>query len=562
MVGRVGRRLAPNGEERQVDEAGPPLLEHRAVAGDMIRHLAARFGDHDLAVLGDLRLTYAEAERRSAALARGLLASGVGKGSRLGLLAPNGPDWIVAWLAGARIGAVVSLLNTYSPAPELDWALRHSDTAVLLTAAEHLGHSHLDRVEGAVDGLASSDHEQIRTPSHPYLRSVWVLGPCDRAWAGSVEDLASRADGIDEDLLRAVEAQVDPADPMVVVYSSGSTSDPKGAVHSQGAVVRHGANLSRFRPLEEGDRIYTPMPLFWVGGLSFALIRSMHAGATLVMEERFEPGATLALLERERVTHVLGWPHMGPALMGHPDFASRDLSSLRGGSLPELLPPERRPADPGLLAGSLGMTETLGPHLIDREGEVLPESKRGSFGRSVPGVEHRIVGEDGVDVGPGEHGEIWVRGYSLMLGLHKRERAEVFTPDGWYRTGDGAHCDQDGHVYFTGRLGDLIKSAGMNISPREVEAVLDGLDEVVRSIVVGIPAGARGEDVAAAVVVRSAVDPGELLARAKEHLSAYKVPRHLAVFTDDDQLPWLDSGKVDRRGVAELLAKRAGRRED
>jgi acyl-CoA synthetase (AMP-forming)/AMP-acid ligase II len=544
-----------------VDEAGPPPLEHRAVAGELIRHLAARHGGRDLAVLGDARLTYEDAERRSAALARGLLASGAGKGTRVGLLAPNGPDWIVAWLAGARIGAVVSLLNTYSPARELDWALRHSDTAVLLTPAEHLGHSHLDRLEGAVDGLASSTHEQIRTPSHPYLRSVWVLGASDRRWAGPVGDLVARADGADEELLRAVEQQVEPADPMVVVYSSGSTSDPKGAVHAHGAVVRHGANLSRFRPLEEGDRVYTPMPLFWVGGLSFALIRAMHAGATLVMEERFEPGATLALLERERITHVLGWPHMGPALTGHPDFATRDLSSLRGGSLPELLPPERRPADSGLLAGSLGMTETLGPHLIDREGDVLPESKRGSFGRSVPGLEHRIVGEDGTEVEPGEHGEIWVRGYSLMLGLHKKERAEVFTPDGWYRTGDGARRDEDGHVYFTGRLGDLIKSAGTNISPREVEAVLDGFEEVLRAVVVGIPAGARGEDVAAAVVVRSAVDPGELLARAKEHLSAYKVPRHLAVFTDDDQLPWLDSGKVDRRGVAELLARRAGRSE-
>lgn len=543
--------------EAPAPELGPPTLPVPAVAGAVIRHLAQLHGDRELVVLGAQRVTYTEVERRSAALAKGLLASGVGKGTRVGLLAPNGPDWVVAWLAATRVGAVACLLNTYSPARELDWLLRHSDAAVLLATASHLGHSHLDRLEGAVTGLVDATHERIRSTSHPYLRSIWVLGTCDRPWAGPVEDLLGCAEQIPEELLVAVEAQVHPADPMVVVYSSGSTSDPKGAIHAHGPVLRHGLNLSRFRPLQPGDRVYTPMPLFWVGGLSFALVRALHAGATLVMEDRFDPPATLELLERERVTHVLGWPHMGPALTEHPDFADRDLSCLRGGSLPELLPPDRRPADPGLLAGSLGMTETLGPHLIDHEGHVLPESKRGSFGRSVPGMEHRIVDENGRELPPGAHGEIWVRGYSLMLGLHKREREEVFTPDGWYRTGDGGRRDEDGHLYFTGRLGDMIKSAGTNVSPREVEAVLESFDEVSRAVVVGIPAGARGEDVAAAVVVRTAVAPEDLLARAKEQLAAYKVPRHLMTLDDDDELPWLDSGKVDRRGVTAMLTERA-----
>jgi acyl-CoA synthetase (AMP-forming)/AMP-acid ligase II len=172
-------------------------------------------------------------------------------------------------------------------------------------------------------------------------------------------------------------------------------------------------------------------------------------------------------------------------------------------------------------------------------------------------MEHRIVDEDGREVPPGGHGEIWVRGYSLMLGLHKREREEVFTPDGWYPTGDGGRRDEDGHLYFTGRLGDMIKSAGTNVSPREVEAVLESFDEVSRAVVVGIPAGARGEDVAAAVVVRTAVTPEDLLARAKEQLAAYKVPRRLITLDDDDELPWLDSGKVDRRGVTAMLTERA-----
>lgn len=546
-------------------DAGALPSEVRPVAGDLVRHLGAAHGDRALAVLDDRVLTYADADRRSASLARGLLASGVGKGTRVGLLGPNGPGWIVAWLAAARIGAVVTLLNTYAPPRELGWALRHSDTAVLLTARSHLGHDYPERLLATVDGLADQRHGHVHAVSHPYLRSIWLLadgGPAGHPWAGAGDDLAARAGEVDDDLLLAVEAEVAPADPMVVVYSSGSTAEPKGAIHTQGAVLRHGRDLSRFRPLRAGDRVYTPMPFFWVGGLSFALVRALHAGAALILEERFEPGATLALLERERVTHVLGWPHLGPALTGHPDFGRRDLSSLRGGSLVELLPPELRPTDPGLVAGSLGMTETLGPHLIDDEGRVLPEAQRGSFGRTVPGLGHRVVDEKGEDVAPGEAGELWVRGPSLMAGLHKRERADVFTPDGWYRTGDGGRFDADGHFFFTGRMGDLIKSAGMNVSPLEVEQLLLDQAEVTRAVVVGIPAGDRGEDVAAAVVVR---DPGpdhgagpvtadELTARLRAGLSAYKVPRHLVVLTDDDQLPWLDSGKVDRRTLATRLA--------
>jgi acyl-CoA synthetase (AMP-forming)/AMP-acid ligase II len=237
---------------------------------------------------------------------------------------------------------------------------------------------------------------------------------------------------------------------------------------------------------------------------------------------------------------------MGPALTGHPDFPRRDLSSLRGGALLDLLPPDRRPADPGLVAGSLGMTETLGPHLVDHEGADLKEDQRGSFGRPVPGMEHQVV-----------DGELWVRGGSVMAGLHKREREDVFTPDGWYRTGDAGHFDDDGHFFFTGRMGDLVKSAGTNVSPREVEVALEAEPEVTRAVVVGIPAGSRGEDVAAAVVARH-VTAADLAARLRETLSSYKVPRHLVVLADDDELPWLDSGKVDRRALAERLSGGAG----
>jgi acyl-CoA synthetase (AMP-forming)/AMP-acid ligase II len=160
----------------------------------------------------------------------------------------------------------------------------------------------------------------------------------------------------------------------------------------------------------------------------------------------------------------------------------------------------------------------------------------------------------------GSVGEVWLRGYSLMLGFHKRERADTFTPDGWYRTGDAGRFDEDDHFYFTGRMGDLIKTSGMNVTPREVEEVLEAIPEVVLAFVAGIDHPVRGQDVVALVALRPGQSLDEETARAKvkEQIANYKVPRHIAVFADQNQLPWLDSGKLDRRQVTAMLAERFG----
>jgi acyl-CoA synthetase (AMP-forming)/AMP-acid ligase II len=284
----------------------------------------------------------------------------------------------------------------------------------------------------------------------------------------------------------------------------------------------------------------------------------MHLGATLLCEDRFEPGETLALLERERATVVMGWPHFAKALAEHPSFPERDLSSIRTGNLYDVLPEDRRVPDPELRSNSLGMTESCGPHTFDRMDIDLPESLRGSFGRSVDGVSHKVVDpETGAPIGPNEPGEIYVRGYSLMQGLYKREREEVFEPDGYYRTGDGGRFDAEGHLYFEGRLGELIKTAGANVTPREVELVLEGLDGVREAFVVGVSHPDRGENVAATVVLAEGVqaDSDSLRASLKRELSAYKLPRHWWL-ADSEDLPMTDSGKIDKRRLRDTLESR------
>jgi len=536
----------------------PSFPAYRATAGEFVRALAERFGDATLAVLGDERLRYRELEQRSGGLARALLASGVSKGTRIGLLAPNRPDWIVCLLAAARIGAVVSLLNTYWKARELAWVLRHADVELLLTIDTHLGHDHLARLADALPELATQPHEAIRIASHPHLRAVWSLRASDRPWCGRLRDLAARGGETSDAFLAAVEAAVDPSDPLLVAYSSGSTADPKGAIHSHATVVRHPHNLLQFRDFGAGDVLYSPMPVFWVGGLVFNLLCGMHAGATIVFEDAFEPGATLALLERERVTHVFGWPHVSKALREHPTFAARDLSAVRDSPGEGLWPPR---AGAWERAQSLGMTETFGPHTIQDVGLRPAGEVRGSYGYSVPGVEHRIVDpQTGEALPAGRFGELCVRGYCLMLGLHKRERSDVFDPDGWYHTGDAGHFDADGHFVFRGRLGNQIKTSGMLVTPREVELVLESFAEVAAAYVVGVPHPDRGEDVVAAVVLKpgAVADAQTLRARVKAELSSYKVPRHLALFPDATALPWLATGKVDLRALARQLAQAIG----
>ena len=442
-------------------------------ADRFVRHLAEKWGAKEVVVLGERSLSYLGLEAESRRLARALLASGVGPGSRVALLAPNGPEWVVAWLAAARVGALVALLNTFHKARELGWALAHCQAEVLLATGRYLSHDYGARLEQAVPGLTDQEQEALSCGTHPSLRAVWMWGETasELPWAASVDGLLGRVEQVPDEEFDAAAGAVDPQDPMVVIYTSGSTSEPKGVVHSQASVVVHPFNLLQFRNLTASDVLYTPMPLFWVGGLSYTLVSAMHAGATVLFEERFEPGATLDLIERRRATHVIGWPHTAKALVEHPTFAGRDLSSIRGGSFDDLLPAHLRVSDPARRATSLGMTESLGPHSIEPLHVELPEGKEGSFGRSVPGIEHRIVDPDtGAELPAGETGEIWIRGYSLMLGLLGRNPAEVFEPGGWYRTGDSGRLDSDGHLYFEGRMGAVIKAAGTNVAPREVGA--------------------------------------------------------------------------------------------
>ena len=529
----------------------------------MARAGARRFGDRLLILRAEQRLSYQEADLVSAGLARSLIASGLGKGSRVGILLPNGPDWVVSWLAAARIGATVIPLSTFYTEPELAWVMRHADVQTLFTLSTYQGNDYLAHLETHAVGLAGQPAGFLAVPELPALRAVytWDAPEVERSWVEPAREISpgSRGpDAVDPALLEAIEQAVTPADPMTVIYSSGSSGQPKGAVHSHGAVIRQASYLSSLRSLGPDDRIYSPMPFFWVGGFVYTLVSAMVRGSGILCDVAFDAGATLALLEREHATVVDGFPQHEKAMCEHQSFLSRDLSSVRAGSLAALLPERLRPKDPELRSNSLGMTETCAAHAADRSDVDLPESSRGSFGKPVPGVQHKIVDpETGQPLAPGVEGEICVRGRSLLQALYKVEREETFDSDGYYHTGDAGYFNSDGVLFFSGRLGEMIKTGGANVTPSEVEGVLESFPEVELALVVGVPDPVRGQNVAAAVVpVRgAALEAKELHARLRPALSTFKVPRHLFLL-QRDELPLTDTGKVDKRTLSLELAER------
>jgi acyl-CoA synthetase (AMP-forming)/AMP-acid ligase II len=515
--------------------------------------LARRRADPDalLLVTDDERLTYREADERSLELAGSLLAQGVGKGTRVGILFPNSAQWVICWLAVTRIGGLSVPLSTFAPGGELARVLRHTDVQRLLVGRSMAGRDLTERLESGIAGLTGSA-PGLALAALPHLRSIHVWPELDRSWVSRWP----AADGLPVEVVREAESEVRPADELVVVSTSGSTALPKSVVHSHGSLVRHAYVLARNRGVAATDRIYSPMPFFWVGGLTMVVLQALAVGAAVIAQDVFEAGSTLRLLERERATFISCWPQASRAMADHPDFALRDLSSVRGGTLVEALPPGSRTEEPDLMPNLLGMTETGGPHTMpELPDRPLPARLRGSFGIALPGVQHRIVDATGQALPPGQDGEIQVRGLVLMDRLYKHERHEVFTEDGWYATGDRGWFDPDGHLRFTGRGTAMIKTAGSNVSPAEVEAGLRALPEVLHAFVVGLPHPVREQEVAAVVVLRqgAALSREDLLRRAREQLASYKVPTVVRIVAED-LVPMMPTGKVDYVRVLALLS--------
>ncbi len=409
---------------------------------EVLRHQARMRGNHPLLVCDRDRISYAEAAHRSAELARGLIALGAGKGTHVGLLHPNGTEFLIGMLAAARIGAVVVPFSTFATARELREQLVNGDVEILLSDSSFRSHDYVARLAEVLAVPEVDSSEPLFVPAVPQLRRVAVNSGC-------MDQLAEAA------LLQALEDDVDGSDPLAIIYTSGSTSTPKGVVHTHAALLGHQRNLNKIRGLSADDKLFCNSPFFWVGGFAFGLLATLVAGSTLICSNATSAAETLDLLEAEKPTMTNGFAAGIAHLAADPSFAARDLSSLQRGNLYPIMAPAARPSDPELRHNMLGLTEAGSVVLISGDESDQPERRRGSFGKPAPGFQTKIVDADSDGVG-----ELCIRGPFVMQGYHKRSREECFDDDGWFHTGDLVRADDDGFVYFVGRLSAMIKTAG------------------------------------------------------------------------------------------------------
>jgi acyl-CoA synthetase (AMP-forming)/AMP-acid ligase II len=484
--------------------------------GNVLQQQAQARADHPFLVCDAERLTYAEADRRSAQLARGLIALGAGKGTHVGLLYPNGVAFVVGMLAAARIGAVVIPFSTFATAPELATQLVDSDTEILLAAASFRTHDYRARL-AEVQGTA------------PLLRHVLIESePREKA---------------DETLLEAMGNDVDDSDVLAIIYTSGSTSAPKGAVHTHASLLGHQKVLNEIRGLTATDKLFCSSPFFWIGGIAFAVLATLLAGSTLVCSNAADAGETLDLLEAEKPTMTNGFVAGIAPLASHPSLPNRNLSSMRRGNLYPIMAPDVRPADPELRHTMLGMTEAGSVITISEDESDQPEHRRGSFGMPAPGFETKIVDD-----------ELCIRGPFVMQRYYKRSREECFDADGWFHTGDLVRTDADGFVYFIGRRGAMIKTAGANVAPAEVEKAIAKVTGGTVAHVIGLPDPERGQLVAAVIALGDGAEFDEATVREqlKAELSAYKIPKRFAA-VPRSEIPLLSSGKVDLAALQKVF---------
>lgn len=530
---------------------------------ELLTERARTLGNVTAIVSDDDAIGFDELDVRTFDRARRFVAAGMTRGTRVGLLAPNGIDWAVTALAVMRIGAVLVPLSTLLKPPELEAQLAVSAVAVLIATEEHRGRRYLDELDAHRRGLVSMGTRTARHPALPNLRRVWRCDALPEAPAP-------------EALVAALEAGVRPAHDLAVIFTSGSRGAPKGVIHTHGNAIRATAAGLPVRCIGTGDRLYIPMPFFWMGGFGSGLLSMLVGGATLLTETDPTPASTIRFLERERATLFRGWPDQAAKIAAEPSFASADLRALRAGSLDPVLPPELR-ARPGARANLFGMTETFGPYCGSQLDTDLPAAAEGSCGRPFGAIEVRIVDADapalrdgrdgrdavGVDDAPlaaGESGEIEVRGPNVMRGICGRLRSEVFTRDGWYPTGDLGRLDDAGYLFSEGRADDMFKVSGATVFPTEVEAGLRAVPFVRQAYVTDL-ADAEGRSTVAALVIVTDEQPvgiAEVAIEAKARLSAYKIPKRWVLSTAIDAAPVTATGKVDRDALRRLLRERGG----
>jgi fatty-acyl-CoA synthase len=491
------------------------------------------------------------------------LPSGSSEAIAVALLVTNRTEWVVGAFAATKIGALVAAISTFSTPREIAWTLEHSGAAALITLDTFRGRRFLETLLDLCPELDRSIPGSLEAKRLPILRTVvTVRGPA-RAGVFSLPEFLAQGALVDAAALAAAQQAVTPEDVCYILYTSGSTAAPKGVTLAHGPLITNGFDIGERMHLGAGDRVWLAVPLFWSFGSANALPAIMTHCGCMVLQESFEAGQALALIERERCSVYYGMGNMARAMLEHENHPGRRLGAMRTGLT--IGPPEDiRMTIEALGAGELcnvyGSTETYGNCAVTDARDPL-DQRLHSQGKALPGMTIRAVDPMTREALPADEvGELVVEGY-VTPGYYRAPEldAAAFDESGGFLTGDLGSIDRDGRVRFRGRLKEMIKTAGINVAPVEVEEVLLQHPDIVQAHVVGIPDAAKGEIVAAALELRSgaAADVAAIIAFCRDRLASYKVPARLA-FSTADQLPRTPTGKTHKPSLADAFAAERG----
>lgn len=531
-----------------------------ATLGGFLEEAAARFGDDEAIVHYDalddgerIAWSYARLLREARGVARALAAEGIGKGERVGLLLGNRNEFVAAFFGVAMAGALPVLLSTLATVDELRILLAQAEVGLLLTQRRIAKRSLVEDLAQILPGL---NRGSAQSSALPFLRQIVVLGAGGDSRARDWQDFLDAGERVPEAALDARTARVSPSDLGVVIYTSGTTSIPKGVVHYHSTLVSQFRWQAEIFARKPGLRVGSPFPLFWSAGLVCVLGSTLAAGGTYVGEELFEPGAALRLIAREKLNEWYGFPTHTAALAEHPDWPEADLRSMtRVQGYLEFADHPNTSRDPDWnYIVAYGMSESctlLTSHLSTTSTAVSGQSA----GKPLPGVELRIMApESCAALDAGQEGEICARGRILMPHYLGMRREDSFDADGFFHTGDLGHVDEDGYLHWTGRTKDMIKTGGANVAPAEIERAAAAIGPLTLCRAIGVPDKRLGEMVVLCAVRDEGSDiaEGDIKTALRKGLAAYKVPRRV-LFFQLDEYPLTASGKI-RDGDLRALA--------
>jgi fatty-acyl-CoA synthase len=483
----------------------------------------------------------------------------VGKDSRVGVLMTNRPEWVAGMFGVGLAGGVAVTLSTFSTQPELEYLLQASGISALLFERNVLKKDFAAMLHALEPEIGRAEPGLLSSSKFPFLRWLAMIG--EGGAGGAIEEwpqFLARGRAISPALIEARIATVKPADPAAIFFSSGSTGKPKGILSAHRGIAIQCWRWARMFGLGDDVRTLTANGFFWSGNFGMALGGTLSCGGAMILQSTFDPEQALRLMAAERVTFPVAWPHQWAALEGAANWATTDLSSLRYvdrttaiGRHPTVKTTYVEPR------AAYGNTETFTISTCFTY-DTPPEVVANSHGEVLPGNTVKIVDPLTGALKPrGQAGEIAVKGPTLMLGYLGVPIDETLDGEGFFATGDGGYLDAQGRLVWQGRLNDIIKTGGANVSPIEVDTELAGCPGVKHSITVGVPHETLGELVVACVLTEEGRSLTEAAVRdfLKERLASYKVPRRV-LFMDEADLSLTGTNKVKTSALRELAAKR------